>query len=136
MSAEGSQHFVSWEEQIVCSDRGRRLVHFYMKKASGESMLSVIGTERSIRHMLYVGTDELLQTCGNHRLIKPSMKWRARREVVDLLNSLVSGTYKLTTCKMIKFFTNFGLLFCSLLPKQVSLSIRPWTCHLIVNFIV
>ncbi|PKI73989.1 hypothetical protein CRG98_005606 [Punica granatum] len=90
MSVEDSQSFVAWEEQTMCSERGRRLVHYYMRKASGDSVLSVVGTERSIRHMVYVGTDELLRMFGTHRLIKASRKWRARWEVVDLLNSLVS----------------------------------------------
>ncbi|XP_031393599.1 uncharacterized protein LOC116205220 isoform X2 [Punica granatum] len=76
----------------MCSERGRRLVHYYMRKASGDSVLSVVGTERSIRHMVYVGTDELLRMFGTHRLIKASRKWRARWEVVDLLNSLVSDS--------------------------------------------
>ncbi|KAK4752375.1 hypothetical protein SAY87_021173 [Trapa incisa] len=92
MYAGDGECFVSWEEQIMCGDRGGRLVHFYLKKASGESMLSVIGTERSIRHMLYVGTDELRLVCGNHRLIKSSLRWRAKREAVDFLNSLVSDS--------------------------------------------
>ncbi|KDO78519.1 hypothetical protein CISIN_1g006118mg [Citrus sinensis] len=89
MSANG-HGFVSWEEHIICHERGSRVVHFYLKDKSGTLVLAVVGTERSIRHMIYVVSDEFLNVCGSEGSINASMKWRARREVVDWLTLLVS----------------------------------------------
>ncbi|XP_062013644.1 uncharacterized protein LOC133730016 isoform X1 [Rosa rugosa] len=85
-----TQRFVAWEEHILCHERGNRVVHYYLKKASGESVLAVIGTEKSIRHMLYVVSDEFLDTCGSEGFINACTRWRARREVVHWLGSLLS----------------------------------------------
>ncbi|KAI3440216.1 BAH domain-containing protein [Psidium guajava] len=84
--------FVAWEERIICAERGNRVVHFYLKDASGNSVLAVVGTERSIRHMMYIATDDFVQLYGSNGLIKGCKKWRARREVVELLASLVSNS--------------------------------------------
>lgn len=89
MSANGHD-FVSWEEHIICHERGSRLVHFYLKDKSGTLVLAVVGTERSIRHMMYVVSDEFVNVYGSEGSINASMKWRARREVVDWLTLLVS----------------------------------------------
>lgn len=89
MSANG-HGFVSWEEHIICHERGSRVVHFYLKDKSGTLVLAVVGTERSIRHMIYVVSDEFLNVYGSEGSINASMKWRARREVVDWLTLLVS----------------------------------------------
>ncbi|XP_004295325.1 PREDICTED: uncharacterized protein LOC101315321 isoform X2 [Fragaria vesca subsp. vesca] len=85
-----NHRFVTWEEHIVCHARGNRVVHYYLKKASGEYVLAVIGTEKSIRHMLYVVSDEFLETCGSNASINACTRWRARREVVHWLGSLLS----------------------------------------------
>ncbi|KAF7803859.1 uncharacterized protein G2W53_042970 [Senna tora] len=87
--SETSPVFVEWEEQIICQERGNRVTHFYLKDASGNSVLAVVGTERSIRHMMYVVSDEFLQVYGAKDTIS-TCKWRARREVVDWLTYLVS----------------------------------------------
>ncbi|KAJ7946423.1 putative Agenet domain-containing protein / bromo-adjacent domain-containing protein [Quillaja saponaria] len=81
--------FVEWEEHIICHEKGNRVIHFYLKDASGNSVLAVIGTERSIRHMMYVVSDEFLQAYGS-KVSFTASKWRARREVVDWLTSVVS----------------------------------------------
>ncbi|KAI4296031.1 hypothetical protein L6164_036021 [Bauhinia variegata] len=81
--------FVEWEEQIVCHERGSRVIHFYLKCANGDSVLAVIGTERSVRHMMYVISDQLLEVCGSTESVA-AYKWRARREVVEWLSCLVS----------------------------------------------
>ncbi|XP_004486338.1 uncharacterized protein [Cicer arietinum] len=79
--------FVSWEEKVICQERGNRVIHFYLKHVSGISVLSVVGTERSVRHMMYVVPQQFLQAYGS---TTSAFKWRARREVVDWLNHLVS----------------------------------------------
>lgn len=84
--------FVAWEEHIICHDKGSRVVHFYLKNVSGEMVLAVVGTERSIRHMMYVLSDEFLQAYGAEGFGNGCTKWRARREVVDWLTSLVKDS--------------------------------------------
>lgn len=91
MSAD-NHGFVAWEEHIVCNERGRRLVHFFLKDASGDSVLVVEGTERSIRHMMYVVSDEFLQIYGSKVSINACTKWRARRDVVEWLNMIVGNS--------------------------------------------
>ncbi|KAK7359891.1 hypothetical protein VNO77_01858 [Canavalia gladiata] len=81
--------FVAWEEQVICQERGNRVIHFYLKDALGNSVLAVVGTERSVRHMMYVVPDHFLQAYGSSQSIN-ACKWRARREVVDWLTCLVS----------------------------------------------
>ena len=88
--SENNYNFVGWEEQIICQERGNRVVHFYLREASGILVLAVVGTERSIRHMIYVVSGELLQAYDFHGFINANTKWRAKREVVEWLQSLVS----------------------------------------------
>ncbi|KAG4948863.1 hypothetical protein AAZX31_15G111900 [Glycine max] len=85
----GGGVFVTWEEQVICQERGNRVIHFYLKDALGNSVLAVVGTERSVRHMMYVAPDHFLQAYGSTQPIN-AFKWRARREVVDWLTCLVS----------------------------------------------
>ncbi|KAI8524948.1 hypothetical protein RHMOL_Rhmol13G0189400 [Rhododendron molle] len=82
--------FVEWEEHVISNEKGNRIVHYFLKNESGNAVLAVVGTERSIRHMIYVVAEEYLQAYGSERLINASMKWRARREVVDWLTAMVS----------------------------------------------
>ncbi|KAL6281897.1 hypothetical protein ACE6H2_012826 [Prunus campanulata] len=90
MMMTNTHSFVSWEEHTLCQERGNRVVHYYLKEASGEFVLAVIGTERSIRHMMYVVSEEFVETYGSKGFINACTKWRARREVVEWLTSLVS----------------------------------------------
>ncbi|KAK9091879.1 hypothetical protein Syun_026790 [Stephania yunnanensis] len=81
--------FLEWNEQFVSQERGNRVVHYYLKDTNGESVLAVVGTERSVRHMVYVVADEFLQY-GSEKSVSSGFKWRSRREVVDWLTSLLS----------------------------------------------
>ncbi|RYR20968.1 hypothetical protein HN51_035656 [Arachis hypogaea] len=82
--------FVEWKEQFVSQERGNRVVHYYLKDSDGESILAVVGTERSVRHMFYVVADEFLEICGKEGSVPAGFKWRSRREVVDWLTSTLS----------------------------------------------
>ncbi|KAK7305232.1 hypothetical protein VNO77_43134 [Canavalia gladiata] len=82
--------FVEWKEQFVSQERGNRVVHYYLKDSAGESILAVVGTERSVRHMCYVVAEEFLEICGKEGSIPTGFKWRSRREVVDWLTSMLS----------------------------------------------
>ncbi|WOK99221.1 hypothetical protein Cni_G07933 [Canna indica] len=88
MSGNGPD-FVKWSERFISQERGRRVVHYYLEDSTGDSHLAVIGTERSLRHMLYVVSEEFCQVYGSDGLSVSSLKWRSRREVVDWLASFL-----------------------------------------------
>jgi len=91
MAPPTSRHFVTWDEEYVSNDRGSRVVHYYLKDRHGNAKLAVVGTERSLRHMVYVVSEEFLHLTSNSKSgSSSSMKWRSRREVVDWLTSLSS----------------------------------------------
>ncbi|KAM0908045.1 hypothetical protein ACQ4PT_015715 [Festuca glaucescens] len=108
--AAAAKRWMQWEEVVVSNDRGRRLVHYYLRGAGGasggeERELAVVGRERSPRHMSYAVQGRFLRSlaAAGDGSASPSpsqspaaaegapRKWRSRREVVDWLSSLVSG---------------------------------------------
>ncbi|GLT56969.1 hypothetical protein SLA2020_299810 [Shorea laevis] len=87
----GNGHcFVEWKEEFVSQERGNRVVHYFLKDSAGESILAVVGTERSVRHMFYVVAEEFVKLYGPEHSINVGFKWRSRREVVDWLTSMLS----------------------------------------------
>lgn len=79
--------YVSWEEVNASSDKGRREVHYYLKRRDGcSSDLAVIGKEKNSRHMSYH------DVISNTSFTTSLNKLKSRREVVDWLNSIVSGS--------------------------------------------
>ncbi|XP_078430088.1 agenet and bromo-adjacent homology (BAH) domain-containing protein [Wolffia australiana] len=81
--------FVEWREHFVSQERGSRVVHFFLEDSSGDSCLAAVGTERSLRHMLYVVAEEFLQEAGIEKSAASNLKWRSRREVVDWLKTFL-----------------------------------------------
>ena len=88
--AVDDRRFVEWKEQFISQERGNRLVHYYLKDSAGDSVLAVVGNERSLRHMFYVVADEFLEEFGKDGATHAGFKWRSRREVVDWLTSMLS----------------------------------------------
>ncbi|XP_039055603.1 uncharacterized protein LOC120198335 isoform X2 [Hibiscus syriacus] len=87
----GNSHcFVEWKEEFVSQERGNRVVHYFLKDSTGESIRAVIGTERSVRHMFYTVAEEFVRAYGAEHSIHAGFKWRSRREVVDWLTSMLS----------------------------------------------
>lgn len=87
----GSGHcFVEWKEEFISQERGNRVVHYFLKDSAGESVLAVVGTERSVRHMFYVVAEEFVRVYGAENSMHAGYKWRSRREVVDWLTSMLS----------------------------------------------
>ncbi|XP_022896095.1 uncharacterized protein LOC111410111 isoform X2 [Olea europaea var. sylvestris] len=82
--------FVEWKEQYVSKEKGNRVVHYLLKDNSGESILAVVGTERSVRHMFYVVSEEFLNAHGAKNSVHAGFRWRSRREVVNWLTSMLS----------------------------------------------
>uniref|UniRef100_A0A0D9X1B3 BAH domain-containing protein n=1 Tax=Leersia perrieri TaxID=77586 RepID=A0A0D9X1B3_9ORYZ len=101
--------FVRWREDFVSQERGSRVVHYYLEDTAGVSHLAVVGTERSLRHMLYVVSEDFreAQGCGgggvdgNGGSGVLARKWRSRREVVDWLASFLPA--KSLASKLSKF---------------------------------
>ncbi|KAI8552991.1 hypothetical protein RHMOL_Rhmol06G0310500 [Rhododendron molle] len=93
MAANG-HCFVEWKEQFVSKERGNRVVHYFLKDISGESILAVVGTERSVRHMFYVVSEEFLNVRGADNSVHAGFRWRSRREVVNWLTSRLSKQHR------------------------------------------
>nr|DAD20248.1 TPA_asm: hypothetical protein HUJ06_021711 [Nelumbo nucifera] len=88
MSTDG-HGFVEWKEQFVSQERGSRVVHYFLKDVAGNSVLAVVGTERSLRHMVYVVSSDFLLGFRSQNSTNTCFKWRSRREVVDWLTSML-----------------------------------------------
>ncbi|KAL8131731.1 uncharacterized protein LOC141696841 [Apium graveolens] len=95
MAASDNTCFVEWKEQFESKERGNRVVHYYFKDVSGESILAVVGTERSVRHMFYVVSEEFLSAHGGENSDYAGYRWRSRREVVNWLTSMLSKQHRL-----------------------------------------
>lgn len=93
MAANG-HCFVEWKELFVSKERGNRVVHYFLKDISGESILAVVGTERSVRHMFYVVSEEFLNVQGADNSVHAGFRWRSRREVVNWLTSRLSKQHR------------------------------------------
>ncbi|KAF8376991.1 hypothetical protein HHK36_030363 [Tetracentron sinense] len=81
--------FVEWEEKFVSQERGNRVVHYFLKDSAGNSVLAVVGTEKTLRRIVYVVSEEFLQVYGSEKSVNACFKWRSRREVVDWLTLLL-----------------------------------------------
>ncbi|XP_014520946.1 uncharacterized protein LOC106777733 [Vigna radiata var. radiata] len=77
--------YVSWEEVPVSSDKGRREVHYLLKRRGGAADLAVVGKEKTLRHMSY-------RYAIRNPSLGPYVKLKSRREVVDWLDSVVSDS--------------------------------------------
>lgn len=112
--------FVGWEKVFLYGDGGRKKVHYYLKRRDGSSDLAVVGRKRSSKHMAYdydIRNPSLLS-------ISPSSavtKLRSLGEVVDWLNSIVSGTNTLIRGVDAFFFLPFRP-FCN--EKVVKFAIK------------
>ncbi|KAG8079785.1 hypothetical protein GUJ93_ZPchr0007g2989 [Zizania palustris] len=112
MAREDGPEFVRWREEFVSQERGSRVVHYYLEDAAGESHLAVVGTERSLRHMLYVVSEDFREAqgmgCGGGDAGAGTLarKWRSRREVVDWLSSYLPA--KSIAPKLSKFGPHVG----------------------------
>lgn len=70
----------------MSNDKGRREVHYLLKRRGGGSDLAVLGKEKSLKHMSY------RYAIRNTSSFRPYFKLRSRREVVNWLDSIVSGS--------------------------------------------
>ncbi|KAK6133201.1 hypothetical protein DH2020_033037 [Rehmannia glutinosa] len=80
----------AWEERVISQEKGSRIVHYILKDSTGNSVLAVVGRERSINHMSYAITEDYLRVFGSTCTVHAGTRWRARRDVVHWLISVVS----------------------------------------------
>lgn len=92
--ASNENYFVEWKEQYISKERGNRVVHYFLKDNTGESILAVVGTERSVRHMFYVVSEEFVNAYGSNNSVHAGFRWRSRREVVNWLTSMLSKQHR------------------------------------------
>ena len=91
--------YAAWEEVAASTEKGRREVHYYLRRCgSGGRDLVVVGKEKTARHMSYryrIGDGKLVPSilsCASR------VKLRSRREVVDWLESIISGDVRFLLC--------------------------------------
>lgn len=80
----------AWEERVIVQEKGSRIVHYMLKDNTGNSLLAVVGRERSINHMAYAISEDFLRVFGSTSTVHAGKKWEARRDVVEWLISVVS----------------------------------------------
>ncbi|KAL0321059.1 UNVERIFIED_CONTAM: hypothetical protein Sradi_5367400 [Sesamum radiatum] len=80
----------AWEERVISQEKGRRIVHYILKDTTGSSLLAVVGRDRSVNHMAYVISEAFLCVFASTSAVHAGTKWRARRDVVEWLKSVVS----------------------------------------------
>ncbi|KAK6133190.1 hypothetical protein DH2020_033080 [Rehmannia glutinosa] len=80
----------AWEERVISQEKGSRIVHYILKDSTGNSVIAVVGRERSINHMSYAITEDYLRVFGSTCTVHAGTRWRARRDVVHWLISVVS----------------------------------------------
>ncbi|KAF5205103.1 Agenet domain containing protein [Thalictrum thalictroides] len=90
--------FLEWKEVFISQVKDSRVVHYYFTDTAGNSILAVVGTERSLRHMVYVVADEFYQLYGTERNITAGFKWRSKREVVEWLTSSLLASRRKLLC--------------------------------------
>lgn len=100
MAATDARCFIEWKEHVVIREWGKRVVHYYLKDAAGESVLAVVGSERSYRHMFYVVSDDFLRAYAGDNSAYAGYQWKARREVMNWLTSLLSKQHQLGNCSL------------------------------------
>ncbi|XP_047941137.1 uncharacterized protein LOC125188379 isoform X2 [Salvia hispanica] len=83
--------YAGWEEVLFSTEKGRREVHYYLKRCGGGGRdLVVVGKEKSARNMPYhykIRDNKLAPSILSGA---SGVKLRSRREVVDWLESIIS----------------------------------------------
>lgn len=86
-TAPSSSRYVSWKEVAAYTDGGSRILRYYLNRSDGRADLAVVGKEKMPyrcvlrrRFMFGLGDPDSV-----------AKKLRSRRDVIDWLNSVVSG---------------------------------------------
>lgn len=79
-----------WEERVISHAKGRRIVHYILRDTTRNSLLAVVGIERSINHMVYTPNRDYLHAFGYTRKVHAGTRWKSRKDVVRFLRSVTS----------------------------------------------
>lgn len=90
MSQSQNQVLRAWEERVVSKERGSRIVHYTLRDSTTNSLLAVVGIEKSRNHMIYSVTEDYLRVFGSTEAVHSGTKWKARKDVVEFLMSITS----------------------------------------------
>ncbi|TYI85390.1 hypothetical protein E1A91_D05G438600v1 [Gossypium mustelinum] len=85
----GNGHCFEWQEEFISQECGNCVVQYFLKDSTSESVCAVIGSQRSVRQMFYVVTEEFVMVYAAENSNHAGFKWRSRREVVDWLTSMI-----------------------------------------------
>lgn len=91
MSSIDSHVVRGWEERVICGEKGRRIVHFFLRDSTGSYLLVVIGVERSRNHIIYSPTWDYLRAFGSTNRVHVGTRWHSRKMVIKFLKSVTSG---------------------------------------------
>ncbi|PIN02280.1 hypothetical protein CDL12_25205 [Handroanthus impetiginosus] len=95
-----------WEERVISTEKGNRVVHYYLMDATANCLLAVVGRERSLRHMTYSVTEDFLTVFGSSSSAHAGTRWQSRKEVSKFLQSVTSrGGSLFADSSENKFFT-------------------------------
>ncbi|XP_073154770.1 uncharacterized protein [Henckelia pumila] len=91
MANDSAASYVDWKEVVVSSEKGRREVHYYLKRYGGGADLVVVGKEKSVRHMSYYYAMKDNKASLSNLKRCSILKLRSRREVIDWLETILTG---------------------------------------------
>lgn len=94
ISSAAPASYIGWDELVVSGENVRREVRYYLRRSDGRGPdLVVVGKEKCPNRMYYYGIRDkkyLLSPLKYSSLLK----LRSRREVIDWLNSIVTGAFR------------------------------------------
>lgn len=80
-----------WEERVISQEKGRRIVHFFLRDSTGSYLLVVMGIERSLNHIIYSPTRRFIRAFGSTSRVRAGKRWYSRKNVIKFLKSVTSG---------------------------------------------
>ncbi|KAH6787753.1 hypothetical protein C2S52_007305 [Perilla frutescens var. hirtella] len=90
MSDNQKEVLRGWEECVISGEKGSRIVHYNLRDSTGNSLLAVVGIERSINHIIYSLSEDYLRAFKSTSTVHAGTRWKARKDVVNFLKSLTS----------------------------------------------
>ncbi|GFQ01683.1 hypothetical protein PHJA_002312200 [Phtheirospermum japonicum] len=79
-----------WEECKIHDKKDHRIVHYHLVDTTPNSLLAVVGIERSRKHMTYSATKYFLQVFGSTSTVHAGNRWKSRKDVAEFISSINS----------------------------------------------
>ncbi|GFP80488.1 hypothetical protein PHJA_000192200 [Phtheirospermum japonicum] len=80
----------AWEERVISEENEHRIVHYHLVDTTPNSLLAVVGIEKSRKHMIYSVTEDFLRAFGPTSTVHAGSRWRSRKDAVEFLSSVTS----------------------------------------------